>query len=326
VNAVRGFALQLWSDLRARRLLPVAALLLAGLVAVPILLGKKAEEPAAPTPEPAVQAKDDQPRGPEELAQVKLDDVLGEGTGSSLSAFDASDPFAPPREVIEAARRAAGEGGGLTGGELGGTAPGDTGAGTGGTGGAAPDTGTGETPDTGTGDTPDTGTGDGETQTTEFTYVLDVTFWANGRRRKIEGLEKLEMLPSEAAPLLIFIGVSEDAGNAVFLVDATVQTAGEGKCKPSRAECAFLYLGAGSEQELTNEKGDSYRLRIDEIRKVKVGAASGPAGSSEQGSSSAHAAVGQAAPARRFAFPVLTDIVVESAQGSESSTDAHERR
>jgi hypothetical protein len=320
VNAVRGFALQLWNDLRARRLLPVAALLLAGLVAAPILLAKKAEEPAAPSPEPtATQSKDGQPRGPEELAQVKLEDTLGEGTGSSLSAFDASDPFAPPREVIEAARRAA-TGGDLTGGDTGGTGTGtgtdtgDTGAGTG--------TG-GETPDTGTGDTPDTGTGDGDTQTTEFTYVLDVTFWANGRRRKLEKLEKLDMLPSEAAPLLIFMGVSENAGNAVFLVDSTLETTGEGKCKPNRSDCAFLYLGAGSEQEFTNDQGDSYRLRIDEIRKVKVGGESDTATSSKE---SAHAAVGQPAPARRFAFPVLTDIVVESADGSDNSTDAQERR
>jgi hypothetical protein len=321
VNAVRGFALQLWNDLRARRLLPVAALLLAGLVAAPILLAKKAEEPAATSPEPpAAQAKDGQPRGPEELAQVKLEDALGEGTGSSLSAFDASDPFAPPREVIEAARRAATGGGDLSGGatgDTGGTGTGDTGAGTG--------TG-GETPDTGTGDTPDTGTGDGDTQTTEFTYVLDLTFWANGRRRKIEGLEKLDMLPSEAAPLLIFMGVSENAGNAVFLVDSTLETTGEGKCKPSRSDCAFLYLGAGSEQEFTNDQGDSYRLLIDEIRKVKVGGEPDTATSSKQSNKSAHAAVGQPAPARRFAFPVLTDIVVESAEGSDNSTGAQERR
>ena len=67
------------------------------------------------------------------------------------------------------------------------------------------------------------------------------------------------------------MGVTDGAGNAVFLVDSTLETAGEGKCKPSHADCAFLYLGAGTEQEFTNEAGDSYRLRIDEIRKVKVG-------------------------------------------------------
>ena len=79
------------------------------------------------------------------------------------------------------------------------------------------------------------------------------------------------MLPSQANPLLIFLGASKNGGNAVFLVDSTLTAVGEGKCKPSKADCAFLYLGAGSEHELTNDEGDSYTLRVDQIRKVKVG-------------------------------------------------------
>ena len=69
------------------------------------------------------------------------------------------------------------------------------------------------------------------------------------------------MLPNQVKPLLIFMGVTDNAGNAVFLVDSTLKATGEGKCKPSHADCAFLYLGAGSEEEFTNEDGDSYRLR-----------------------------------------------------------------
>jgi glyoxylate utilization-related uncharacterized protein len=78
------------------------------------------------------------------------------------------------------------------------------------------------------------------------------------------------MLPSQESPLLLFLGVTANAGNAVFLVDSTLEAAGEGKCKPRASECAFLYIGAGSEHEFTNEEGDSYTLRINEIRKVKV--------------------------------------------------------
>ncbi|MEA2364006.1 MAG: hypothetical protein QOD71_3151 [Thermoleophilaceae bacterium] len=308
---MQNFLIGVFNDLRARRLLPVAVLLVAGLVAAPVMLSKKAGDSAAPAPEqPAAKSKSAKPQGPAELAQVKLDEIA-KGSGSSLSAFDTSDPFAPPRKVVAAASRQAGADAGT----------------------AAPDTG-GTTTDTGTptgggtteGSTPDTGTGGGGTKTSEFTYVLDVTFWANGRTRKIEGMEKLDMLPSQAAPLLIFMGVSDGAGNAVFLVDSTLDTAGEGKCKPSPSDCAFLYLGAGSEQEFTNDDGDSYRLRIDEIRKVKVGDGSGTAGSSKASSKSARAAVGATAPARRFAFPVLTDLVVQSGVGSDNSTDASERR
>ncbi|MEA2377567.1 MAG: hypothetical protein QOD13_1474 [Thermoleophilaceae bacterium] len=311
---MQTFLIQVWNDLRARRLLPVAAVLLVGLVVAPIVLSKKADDQAAPAPAPAASNNANQPQGPAELAQVKLDDEIAKGSGSSLSAFDTSNPFAPPEKVIAAARREA-EGATSTGTpDTGGTAGTGTGTGTG--------TGGGTTG----GETPSTGNGGGGTTTSEFTYVLDVTFWANGRKRTIEGMKKLDMLPSEASPLLIFMGVSDGAGNAVFLVDSTLATTGEGKCKPSRAECAFLYLGAGSEQEFTTDDGDSFRMRIDEIRKVKVGDNSGTAASSKKTSKSARAAVGAPPPARRFAFPVLTDLVVESVQGSDNSTDASERR
>lgn len=320
---MQNFFVTLWNDLRARRLVPVAAVLLAGLIAAPIVLSKKADEPPAPAPAPAPsesQAK--QPQGPEALAQVKLDEALGEGNGSSLSSFDVNDPFAPPQDVVDEAEDEAQ-------GEV--PLPLDTGTGTGtdtgtGTGGGT-DTGSGG--GTGTGDTGGGGGGDEQPKTAEFTYVLDVTFWANGRQRKIDGMEKLDILPSQASPLLIFMGVTDGAGNAVFLVDSTLTTAGEGRCKPSPSECAFLYLGAGSEHEFTNEEGDSYRLRIDQIRKVKVGDAGGQSGTPASGAKSAKsagAAVEAPVSARRFSFPILTDVVVESGKDVDNSTGADQRR
>jgi hypothetical protein len=141
MSSLQGSLLGLWDDLRARRLLPVAVLLVAALVAVPLLLTKDSEEPAPPAPPATTDNQAKEPEGPEALAQVKLEEFAA-GTGSSLSSFDPSNPFAPPEQVIAAAR-AAQSGDGLeqlpTGGE---SAP-VTGGGTG-------DTGIG---DTGTGDT-----------------------------------------------------------------------------------------------------------------------------------------------------------------------------
>jgi hypothetical protein len=309
---------QVFNDLRARRLLPVAALLVAGLVAVPIVLSKKADEPPAPTPDATTQTQPKQPQGPDELAQVKLEDEFGEGNGSSLSAFDAGNPFAPPEKVVKAARdEAQGDTGLVT--PEGGTLPPGTDTGTGGeTGGGTPEGGGGG------------GGGGGGTKTSEFTYVLDVTFWSNGNKRRYQNLKKLDMLPNQAAPLLIYMGVSDNAGNAVFLVDSTLAAAGEGKCKPSRDDCAFLYLGAGAEEEFTNDDGDSYRLVINEIKKVKVGDQTGTAASDDDASASAsksaRAAVGAPPQARRFSFPTLTDFVVESGDGTNNSTGADKRR
>jgi hypothetical protein len=229
------------------------------------------------------------------------------GSGSALDVFEPANPFRPPRAVIRAAEEAAGgtvseAGPSEAAAPGGGEAPSDTGGG-------AP-SGPTEPGDTG-------GSGDGK-KATEFRYVLDVTFVANGRKRQIKGMEKLDILPSEASPLLVFLGVSSGGDNAVFLVDSTLQAAGEGKCKPSASECAFLHLGAGSEHEFMTEEGDSYTLRIDQIRKVKVDTS---AGSSRKVSKrkTAKAAVGVPSISRRFALPVLPDLVSESSGADDDS-------
>jgi hypothetical protein len=322
VNAIQNFFSTVFNDLRARRLLPVAALLVAGLIAAPIVLSKSGDETPAPAPAPSAGEDQAGPKGPEALAQVTLEDALGEGNGSSLSAFDSSDPFAPPEKVLKAARdEATGDTGQLTAPDGGAPTPGtDTGTGV-----------PGETGGGGGGGT-DQGEGGGGTKTSEFTYVLDVTFYANGHKRRIKNLEKLDMLPNQLNPLLIYMGVTENAGNAVFMVDATLSAAGEGKCKPSGDDCAFLYLGAGSEEEFTNDDGGSYRLIINEIKRVKIGDQSGTAASADadaaasKAGKTAHAAIEDSSKARRFDFPDLADVVVETGESIDDSTDGDNRR
>jgi hypothetical protein len=243
-----------------------------------------------------------------------------------------------------------GSGGGATvkGGSLGGgasadggsaaTGSTDTGAsidggstGGGGTGGdSSGDTG-GDTGDAG--DTPAPPADGGEkTTTVNYTYVADVSFRANNRSRKIKALEKLDILPDRATPLLIFLGVTQDAGNAVFLVDSTLAAAGEGTCKPSNSNCAFLYLGPGSEHEFTNGEGDSYTLRVDEIRRVKLDDGKKKAGASKKDKTVAGASLVQpsarqaAAEHRRFSVPLLADLVSVSSTESINSNSDSDRR
>jgi hypothetical protein len=138
-------------------------------------------------------------------------------------------------------------------------------------------------------------------------------------------MEKLDMLPREASPLLIFMGATKNGGNAVFLVDSTLSTAGEGKCRPSRSDCAFLYLGAGSEQEFTNEDGDSYRLLINQIRRVSLDAVDGSTASKDSGDDVPATASlgGSEIEKRRFTPPLIADLIIES---TTDSTEAQERR
>src|SRR5215213_8543030 len=254
------FLLDLWHDLRAKRMWPVAVGLALALVAVPVVLSKSSETPAAAPAKASRKAPD--PKDLKALASVKLTEA-DESRGSSLDTFDPSNPFRPPKAIEKRTREGAGGDSTVTSG----AGAGNDGGSTGDSGGS---TGGGDTGSTGGGDTGSTGGGD--------------TGSASG-------------------------------GNAVFLVDSTLDAAGEGRCKPRASECAFLYIGAGSEHEFTNEEGASYTLRIDEIRKVRVGAS---AAASRRGKT-ARAAVGSPLASRRFLSP-LADVVTVS-NGSDTNSN-----
>jgi hypothetical protein len=305
------FLLDLWHDLREKRLAPVAVVLLLGLVAVPVLLAKPAEDPG-PAPVVAAPKKADR-EALAALTKVKLgEDATGKG--STLGVFDPDNPFAPPKGKIkkqDTGTSSAGPGD-AAGAPSGSTGGGDTTTTDGGS------LGGGDVTSPGTGVTIP-GTGGGGTKTTVYKYVVDLTFSANGRTRHIKGMEKLDMLPSDSSPLLIFMGVTAKGGDAVFLVDSTLEAAGEGRCKPSESECAFAYIGAGNEYVFTEDDGDTYTIKIDEIRKVKVGAS---ANGSAKGAK-ARASVG---PNRRFVPPILADLVVVASDRLENSNNDPESR
>jgi hypothetical protein len=305
------FLLDLWQDLREKRLWPVALVLLLGLVAVPVLLAKPAEDPGPPAV-PVTKADEGAKReAAAALAQVKLGEDAG-AKGSTLGVFDPDDPFKLPKGAVKADEPSSSAGspgdGGSSG--AGGTSGGDTKTDGGSLGG-------GGTTSPGVTD-PGTGGGGGETTTTVFKYVVDIKFTANGRTRRINGLEKLDMLPSQSSPLLIFMGVTANGSNAVFLVDSTLEAAGEGRCKPSEAECAFAYIGPGSEYAFTEDDGDTYTIQIEEIRKVKVTDDAGSARGAK-----AHASVG---PPRRFVPPVLADLIVVASERLEDSNSDNDSR
>src|SRR5262245_56363924 len=93
------FLLDLWHDLREKRLWPVALGLVLALVAVPVLLAKPFDNPPpAPPAKPAPKAET--PKELEALAQVKLAEGA-EGHGSTLGVFDADNPFKPPKSVTK---------------------------------------------------------------------------------------------------------------------------------------------------------------------------------------------------------------------------------
>jgi hypothetical protein len=308
---MKAFLLDIWHDLREKRLWPVAVVLLLGLVAVPVVLSKpggdSTSDPAAATA--ARKAPD--PEDLRKLASVELAESDA-GKGSPLDTFDPANPFRPPEAVVRA-ERAEDEGVVVedsTSIEI------DPGSPSGGGASAPVDGGTPTTPGGTT--TPD----EPKTTTTQYRYVIDVSFSANGRTRRIKTLERLDMLPSQDEPLLLFLGVESGGDNAVLLVDSTLTAAGEGSCRPSSKECAFLHIGAGSEHEFTNEAGDSYTLRVNEIRKVVVDAKAKAGGAKRPRAS---ASLG-AAERSRFVPELIDDLVSVSSSAPETSTPDSDRR
>jgi hypothetical protein len=258
------FFLDIWSDLREKRLWPVAVALLVGVLAVPVLLSKPAADVPAAAPS-SVAA----PEGPAVAGQVLPADLEAAKPlleTSTLNEFDSKDPF-KPLKALEKVEQAAGveptPTDGLAGGATGGAEPGDLGGGeTGGGGGG----GGGETPSV------------QEEERTVFTYqaVVELTTASGIKKRTVD---RLGILPRASNPLLVFLGVSaDDNGEAVFLVDSTVTQGGEGRCRPSAATCSFLYLttaNGNDEHIFTTDGGKEFGIKLLQIRRVEVKAQQG---------------------------------------------------
>jgi hypothetical protein len=92
-------------------------------------------------------------------------------------------------------------------------------------------------------------------------------------------------LPGESRPLTAFIGVSEDAEQAIFVISDDVSSvSGDGTCFPRRSSCNFLQLKPGDKASLDYApEGDRrYNLKLHGIELIPIskphGAQSGKSG------------------------------------------------
>jgi hypothetical protein len=136
-------------------------------------------------------------------------------------------------------------------------------------------------------------------------------------------MHRLHMLPSQSSPLLIFMGVDKNASNAVFLVDSTLTGVGEGTCRPSADKCSFLYLGSGNVHAFTGQDGQSYTLRVDEIRRVKV--SSKKSSSKGRATKKSSRAKTSQTNTRAFVPPVLIDLVDVATTSGSGHSSKHKR-
>ncbi|MEA2124573.1 MAG: hypothetical protein QOI80_1355 [Solirubrobacteraceae bacterium] len=254
-----------WRFLLQRRLWPVAVLLIAAAVAVPTLL---ASEPTAVPAPPAAAVKSDRASvlATEPIAARAGDgdrsgrrQVLGAAKNPFKPKFTPTPTPAPVNVKTTATTPVTGASGGSSGGSsAGSTTP------------AAPGTTAPTTPTT-------PATPKKKYELNELTVRFGPSDQAGGSPPR-KDVKRLQALPSNDLPVLIYLGVLPDKKTAVFLVDSGIVAQGDGTCRPSRTTCETIHMKAGETEFLDvpgDDSGDAtaapaaqYQLDVLKIRKT----------------------------------------------------------
>jgi hypothetical protein len=259
------FLLDIWADLKAKKLAPVAIGLVVAAIAIPALL-MKGEETASEGPVPILAS--DVSKGPEVQVAQELAD-----RGSKLDSYRARDPFKGKVKPDDDAAAGTGTANApSTGGDPGGGSSGDTGSPLGGlgSGGSTGSSGSsGPSGDGGLGSTPTPSTPPEldlpKPKQRLYTFQLALNFGRPGREQRYPAVTRMTFLPRPTLPALLFMGVPEGERAAIFFVHPGMTHQGEGRCVPSPKNCNFLHLGIGQEHYLA---ANDYEFRI-ELLKVK---------------------------------------------------------
>jgi hypothetical protein len=220
---------KLLGDFADKRLWPVAVVLVAALVAVPMLLGHSSSgEPVAGAPSTGGAATST----PTSRTAVELESSADEAQASRGAVHN---PFKGPKvakpKVAQTPKTTpSGSGNGATPSGSGDTGSGDTGSG---------DTSSGGSGSGGSGGA-DT-TGDTTQKNVDVSHV-SLHLGPLGALVTYKDVARLSPLPSAGKPLFVFTGVLKDGKTAVLLPSSTVQIGEESdvSCKPSNKSCQRL--------------------------------------------------------------------------------------
>lgn len=243
-----------WRQLVRRRLWPVAVLLVAALVAVPMVLAKA---PAAPPATATPKLEDD--------ADMSTFVTLAEnGTETERRRVlgDPKDPF-EPKALPKAKKSKKAD-------QADDAEPTPTA-----TPEPKPDSGTG----TGGGSAPTAPTAPVPTATPAPTvpaFSIRVRFGTTeGGELAAKTVERLSVLPDEENPVLVYRGVEDNGKVAIFELTGKVDAQGDGTCEPRPEDCQYLKLRVGETEFITvtetgTETDAQYQLDLVKIYKKKT--------------------------------------------------------
>jgi hypothetical protein len=269
----------LYADMRDRRLLPLVGLLVVAILAVPFLLSSETELPPPSSATETAEVPEGIP-----TAAVMVSDPGLRDYRERLEDLNSKNPFGTdPIDVkneaaksqVESVTDAAADAG---------VADAATSAGGGSatpieaTVSEALDDSTTSSSITvnegsggGEGDNNGGGNGNGsDSDPVELAFRVDVETGQAGDVKRRKNVKLLTVLPSQANPVNLFLGASEDGKHAVFLVSEDVVTArGDGRCVPSPADCQFVNMKKGDEMRFeyapNGGDADSFILRVLDI-------------------------------------------------------------
>lgn len=262
---VPDFLFDLYYDLKERRLLPLVALLLVAIVAVPIALGQAGSSSTEPGEEAAAPIAGASSVSSDTLVVAKSAPGLRDYR-RRLERARATDPFEQHDEGPTAgAAEAAAEGA-----SAGAEPPAFEES-------AAP--ATGSVPAT---PTPEEGASGGEAEAKYAANSIDVRIVSvppagNGTGSSAQAksevrrdLPELTMLPSRETPAAVFMGTSADGKKALLLVSSDVKSIfGDGQCVVGSKTCQLLALEKGlPETFVYGPQGRTYRIEILKIEKT----------------------------------------------------------
>jgi hypothetical protein len=243
-----------FKQLVERRLWPVALLLVAGLVAVPVLLTKEPDTSASPVPLSAVPAG----QGGTDSVVSLSDPASREEVRAVLG--DRKDPFRPaqlhrvpkPEELNGATTAQATVDNGAQG-----STDVSSGGGT-----TAPEPSTPTTPVAPT-EPVATATPEATPEPTYELYSMTVRFGdVETGDLQVKTVKRLTGLPG-GNPAVLYLGPTKGGDAAAFMVDAGVEVVGDGRCDPAPNNCETMELEEGETVFLT--RGDK-QYQLDLIR------------------------------------------------------------
>jgi len=258
---VPGFLQDVYYDLKDRHLLPVAAVLVVAIVAIPIALSQKGSgEGEAPDVAGAGAA---QSSAANESGQLVAKAAPGlRDYRRRLEHRAPQDPFrakyASPEPAGESGGASTSEPSGSTGTETSSSSESFSGS----------ESGGGET-------APTTTT---HSELTYYSYAIDVRVsgggaGASGEKATVRrNLPELTMLPSRETPAIVYMGATRDGKKAVMTVSSDVQAIfGDAKCALGSERCELLVMEEGlPETFVYGGAGRTYKIELLKIHLVET--------------------------------------------------------